>query len=149
MPNFQLKHNYIFAFSTFLVPGIAKAVENHLCGIQAPGHPPNSISWLLMAWRRKEPGHQYQWYWLVIPEYSGCSTRRVHHHREHKMTQLAADDNNKVKSAPNSTCISIKRPLSSWIHEFATLYISLSPADYFQDCFATAAETLRYLTSQD
>ena len=25
-----------------------------------------SISWLLMPWRRKEPGHQQPWYWLCI-----------------------------------------------------------------------------------
>ena len=23
----------------------------------------SSISWLLMSWRRKEPGHQHPWYW--------------------------------------------------------------------------------------
>ena len=27
-----------------------------------------SISWLLMSWRRKEPGHQQTWYWLCWTE---------------------------------------------------------------------------------
>ena len=27
-----------------------------------------SISWLLMSWRRKEPGHQQPWYWQLIAE---------------------------------------------------------------------------------
>ena len=60
-------------------------------------HPIQSMPLLLMTWRRKEPGHQWQWYWSNSPEniprkrqsinshiiylflskYSGCSTQRV------------------------------------------------------------------------
>ena len=30
---------------------------------QGPFHSTQSISWLLVSWRRKEPGHQQLWYW--------------------------------------------------------------------------------------
>ena len=30
---------------------------------QGPAYSTLSISWLLMSWRRKEPGHQQPWYW--------------------------------------------------------------------------------------
>ena len=30
---------------------------------QWPAYSTQSISWLLMSWRRKEPGHQLPWYW--------------------------------------------------------------------------------------
>ena len=30
---------------------------------QEPTYSTWSISWLLMSWRRKEPGHQQSWYW--------------------------------------------------------------------------------------
>ena len=30
---------------------------------QGPTYSTQSISWLLMSWRRKEPGHQQPWYW--------------------------------------------------------------------------------------
>ena len=31
---------------------------------QGPVYSTYSIAWLLMTWRRKEPGHQQLWYWL-------------------------------------------------------------------------------------
>ena len=36
-----------------------------------------SISWLLMPWRREEPGHQQPWCWLLFLEYSSLSTIMV------------------------------------------------------------------------
>ena len=36
-----------------------------------------SMPQLLMAWRRKEPGHQQQWYWSFPPDYSSLSVRMV------------------------------------------------------------------------
>ena len=30
---------------------------------QEPAYSTQSISWLLMSWRRKEPGHHQPWYW--------------------------------------------------------------------------------------
>ena len=30
---------------------------------QGPAYSTQSVSWLLMSWRRKEPGHQQPWYW--------------------------------------------------------------------------------------
>ena len=36
-----------------------------------------SMSWLLMTWRCKEPGHQQPWYWLSSPpKYTCFSTRK-------------------------------------------------------------------------
>ena len=37
------------------------------CGRQGPVYPTQSILWLLMAWRRKEPGHQQPWCWASFP----------------------------------------------------------------------------------
>ena len=36
-----------------------------------------SISWVLMFWRRKEPGHQHSWYWLRWAETIRSHTLRV------------------------------------------------------------------------
>ena len=33
-----------------------------------PIYSTQSISWLLMSWRRKEPGHQQPWYWPIQTE---------------------------------------------------------------------------------
>ena len=35
---------------------------------QGPAYWTQSISWLLMSWRRKEPGHQQPWYWPSLTE---------------------------------------------------------------------------------
>ena len=50
------------------------------------------ISWLLMPWRRKEPGHQQPWYWLCrIGRFLSCSRkdfkylRRINVQKWHKM----------------------------------------------------------------
>ena len=47
-------------------PCIGAGVGNFLCGRQGPVDRTQSIAWLLMAWRRKEPRHQRPWYWLVL-----------------------------------------------------------------------------------
>ena len=35
---------------------------------QGPTHFTESTSWLLVSWRRKEPGHQQLWYWHSLTE---------------------------------------------------------------------------------
>ena len=42
-------------------------------------YPPKSIPCLLLAWWRKEPGHQYPCFCLVYRKYSGFSTRSPIH----------------------------------------------------------------------
>ena len=44
-----------------------KVDEIHLRRRQWSLHPAKSIPWLLMSWRRKEPGHQHPWYWPSYP----------------------------------------------------------------------------------
>ena len=39
-----------------------------------PTYSTKSISWLLMFWRRKEPGHQQPWYW---PSYTEITPRTL------------------------------------------------------------------------
>ena len=44
---------------------MAQLVEILLCGRQGPMNSTLLIPWLLMTWRRKEPGHQQPWYWPI------------------------------------------------------------------------------------
>ena len=60
---FQREHNIYLHFMSlphiYLVP-----VVEILAQVQhGPTYSTYSISWLLMSWRRKEPGHQQPWYW--------------------------------------------------------------------------------------
>ena len=34
-------------------------------GRQGPLYPAYSLPWLVMSWRRKEPGHQQSWHWPI------------------------------------------------------------------------------------
>ena len=47
----------------FLHTNKTQAVEIPSRVRQWPAYSTYSISWLLMSWRRKEPGHQQPWYW--------------------------------------------------------------------------------------
>ena len=58
---------------SFLNTDMALPVEIFHRGRQAPVFQAKSILLLLMAWRRKEPGHQQQWHGLVPPETAGFS----------------------------------------------------------------------------
>ena len=48
---------------SFLHIDTTQVVEIPLQIRQEPTYATSSISWLLMSWRRKEPGHQQPWYW--------------------------------------------------------------------------------------
>ena len=61
-------------FLSFPNTDMTQTGEMFPLGRQRPGCPTESIPWLLMSWRRKEPGHQQPWYWLNSP---GFNTRRV------------------------------------------------------------------------
>ena len=39
-------------------------VATYPCEHPGPTHSTKLISWLLMTWQRKEPGHQQAWYWF-------------------------------------------------------------------------------------
>ena len=44
---------------------------------QAPVYSTYSIEWLLMTWRRKEPGHQQLWYWPRLPWIIQAHTAKI------------------------------------------------------------------------
>ena len=58
--NFSEEHIYLH-FISFLHIDMTQVVEiiSHI----RPTYPTSAIPWLLMSWRRKEPGHQQPWYW--------------------------------------------------------------------------------------
>ena len=56
-----IKH--ILHFISFLHIDVTQVVEILPQIRQGPTHSTLSISWLLVSWRRKEPGHQQLWYW--------------------------------------------------------------------------------------
>ena len=55
--------NIYLHFTSFLHTNKIQVVEIPPRVKQGPAYLPQSISWLLMSWRRKEPGHQQPWYW--------------------------------------------------------------------------------------
>ena len=55
--------NIYLHFMSFLRTNRTQVVEIPPRVRQGPAYSTLSISWLLMSWRRKEPGHQQPWYW--------------------------------------------------------------------------------------
>ena len=55
--------NIYLHFMSFLLTNKTQVVEIPPRVRQRPAYSTWSISWLLMSWRRKEPGHQLPWYW--------------------------------------------------------------------------------------
>ena len=55
--------NIYLHFVSFLHIVAAQVVEILLQIKQEPTYSTELISWLLMSWRRNEPGHQQPWYW--------------------------------------------------------------------------------------
>ena len=55
--------NIYLPFMSFLHIDVTQVLKILLQVRQGPTYSIQSISWLLMYWRRKEPGHQQQWYW--------------------------------------------------------------------------------------
>ena len=64
-------------FLQSLTTVMTQVVQIFHLGSRRPIHPTWSMSWLLMTWRRKSPGHQQPWHWPTSPEYSSFSTRRT------------------------------------------------------------------------
>ena len=61
---FSGNKNIYLHFMSFLHMDMTQVVEILPQVRQGPTHSAKSISWLLMSWRRKEPGHQQPWYQL-------------------------------------------------------------------------------------
>ena len=55
--------NIYLHFMSFLHTNKTQVVEIPPRVRQGPAYSTQSISWLLMSWRRKDPGHQQPWYW--------------------------------------------------------------------------------------
>ena len=55
--------NIYLHFMSFLHTNKTQVAEIPPRVRQGPAYSTWSISWLLMSWRRKEPGHQQPWYW--------------------------------------------------------------------------------------
>ena len=60
---FRVNINMYLHSMSFLRTNETQVVEIPPWVIQGPAYTTKSISWLLMSWRRKEPGHQQPWYW--------------------------------------------------------------------------------------
>ena len=60
---FRENINIYLHFMSFLHTDYTQVVEIPPRVRQGPAYSTYSISWLLMSWRRKEPGHQQPWYW--------------------------------------------------------------------------------------
>ena len=56
------------------------SVEIHPQGRKESAYVIKSISWLLMTWRRKEPGHQQAWYWPSVHVIFYCLHTKGQHH---------------------------------------------------------------------
>ena len=55
--------NRYLHFMSYLHANTTQVVEISPRARQGPAYSTKSISWLLMSWRRKEPGHQQPWCW--------------------------------------------------------------------------------------
>ena len=60
---FRENINKYLHFMSFLHTNMTQVVEIPPRVRQGPAYSTKSISWLLMSWRCKEPGHQQPWYW--------------------------------------------------------------------------------------
>ena len=60
---FRENINIYLHFMSFLHTNKTRVVEIPPQVRQGPAYSTQSISWLLMSWRRKELGHQQPWYW--------------------------------------------------------------------------------------
>ena len=63
--------------------GIPILVRWHLNNEMAPRYPSQSITWLLMMWWSKEPGHQQPWYWLCLRNTYSSFTRKYFNYMDH------------------------------------------------------------------
>ena len=65
---FLFKRKYVFSF--YIMPRYwdANVVEIHSQGREQYFHCMQSITWLLMPWWHKEPGHQQPWYWSIYQD---------------------------------------------------------------------------------
>ena len=53
-----------------------------------------SIPWLLMTWRRKEPGHQQPWYWLcMINKFSSSMRKNYYYLMLFHLQEMIQNDN--------------------------------------------------------
>ena len=75
--NFSERIRHIFThFMSFLHNDMTQVVEIHPQVKQELPYSTLSISWVLMSWRRKEPGHQQPWYLLCsIKLFRSCMLR--------------------------------------------------------------------------
>ena len=62
--NFSQETKFYLWFITFLQTDMTPVVEILSHVRQELTYSTQSISWMLMSWRWKEPGHQQPWYWL-------------------------------------------------------------------------------------
>ena len=60
---FRENRNIYLYFMSFLHTNKTQVVEIPPRVRQGPDYYTKLISWLLMSWRRKEPGHQQPWHW--------------------------------------------------------------------------------------
>ena len=116
---------YIYIFYHFSTRRWCRLLNPSLCGRSRPVYAAYSISWLLMAWQHKEPGHQQPWYWpsnlwpgdtrsqgisshcieLVIQEYSGFSIRKV---KISKKTLLIRHHHSRLKWSLDAVALQCK-----------------------------------------
>ena len=60
--NFQRKYKHVFTF--YVIPAHWHTIDDwNPSSLTGLTYFTQSISWLLMSWRVKEPGHQQPWYW--------------------------------------------------------------------------------------
>ena len=60
--------NIYLHFMSFLHTNKIQVAEIPTGVRRRPAYSTQSILWLLMSWRRKEPGHQQPWYWPSLTE---------------------------------------------------------------------------------
>ena len=60
---FRENINIYLHFMSFLHIDLTQVLKTLPQVREGPTYSIESISWLLMSWRRKEPGHQQSWYW--------------------------------------------------------------------------------------
>ena len=66
---------------------VAFGISNHLVLKPECSGRIRSITWLMMPWRRKEPGHQQPWYWLRRINTPLASTRTDFNFLQHLITE--------------------------------------------------------------
>ena len=61
--NFFRGNINIYLHFSFIHIDMTQVLKIHPEVREGPTYSIKSISWLLMSWQRKEPGHQQPWYW--------------------------------------------------------------------------------------